>query len=475
MRPTLEILLEICQCSEKVRSYFEVIHRENERLTAENAELRARVNQSSTNSSKPPSSSPFVKPKSLRVKTGRKPGGQPGHKGSTLQVKETPDVVVEHTVDTCSYCGCDISMEAATDRQTRQVVDVQIVPVVTGHCAQSKTCPVCGKETSAAFPQEVDHYIQYGDTFSAIIICLNKGNYIPYDRLSKISKDILGIPVSSGTLVNIVHECGKSLKDSMEYIKDQLKQASVVHFDETGNRVKGKNQWLHSAGNERFTYVETHAKRGSAATDEIGILPVFEGTAIHDFWKSYYKYLGCKHALCNAHILRELTGITENFNQIWSEHMKALLVEIKRSVEAAGRVLTLPETTGFEARYDELLILGDKENPIEMDTLTQRNIRGRTARSKARNLLDRMKLYKQDILKFMVDPAIPFDNNLAERDIRMSKLQQKISGGFRSDEGNDAFDNIRSYISTATKQGISMFESIRAAVAGKPLFTAENH
>ena len=475
MRPTLEILLEICQCSENVRVYFEAIHRENEQLTVENAELRTRVNQNSSNSSKPPSSSPFVKPKSLRVKTGRKPGGQPGHKGRTLQVTETPGVVVEHKVDTCGHCGSDLSVETATVYKTRQVVDVKIVPVVTEHCVQSKTCLVCGKETTAAFPQGVDHYIQYGDTFSAIIICLNKGNYIPYDRLSKISKDILGVPVSSGTLVNIVHECGKSLEKSMEYIKGQLKQASVVHFDETGTRVKGKNQWLHTAGNERFTYLETHAKRGSAATDEIGILPEFRGTAIHDFWKTYYNYIRCKHALCNAHILRELNGITENFKQTWSEQMKALLVEIKRSVEATEGILLVAEITAFECRYDEILCLGDKENPIDINVLTQKNIRGRTARSKARNLLDRMKLYKQDILKFMVDSAIPFDNNLAERDIRMSKLQQKISGGFRSDEGNDAFDNIRSYISTATKQGISMFESIRAAVSGKPLFTAVNH
>lgn len=474
MQPPLEVILEIRNCSLNTQKYFEAIHRENERLTRENAELRARVSLNSLNSSKPPSSNPFIKPKSLREKTGRKPGGQPGHKGHTLRVSRKPDVRIEHKVNHCNHCGLDIPQNESTGYKTRQVVDVQIIPIVTEHCVQSKICPVCGKETTAAFPQGVNHYIQYGDTFNSIIICLNKGNYIPYDRLSKISKDILGIPVSSGTLVNIIHECGKSLEDSMEYIKDQLKQASVVHFDETGTRVKGKNQWLHTAGNEQFTYVETHVKRGSAATDDIGILPVFEGTAVHDFWKSYYKYLGCKHALCNAHILRELTGISENFKQKWSEHMKSLLVEIKRSVDTAGGRLTPLEAAAYEVRYDEILSAGDKENPIDMDTLARKNTRGRTARSKARNLLDRMKLYKQDILKFMIDPEIPFDNNLAERDIRMSKLQQKISGGFRSDEGNEAFSNIRSYISTATKQGISMFESIYAAVSGKPLFTADN-
>jgi transposase len=282
----------------------------------------------------------------------------------------------------------------------------------------------------------------------------------------------LGIPVSSGTLVNIVEKCGKSLKDSMKYIKDQLKQASVVCFDETGNRVKGENQWLHSASNEWFTYVKTHAKRGSTATDDIGILPAFRGTAIHDFWKAYYNYNGCSHALCNAHILRELNGITENFSQAWPKQMKTLLLEIKQSVDTAG-ILTQQESAAFEDLYGEILDAGEKENPIK-DAPKRRGKRGRIAKSKACNLLSRMKNYKKDILKFMTDPAIPFDNNLAERDIRMSKLQQKISGGFRSDEGNEAFDNIRSYISTAAKQGKSMFESIHAAVSGSPFFTEKN-
>ena len=212
-------------------------------------------------------------------------------------------------------------------------MDVKIVPVVTQHSVQSKTCPVCGKQTTAAFPQGVDHYLQYGNTYNSLMVYLNKGNYIPYDRLAQISKEVLGIPVSQGTLVNIVHKCGRSLKDSLSNIKDQLKHSSVVHFDETGTRVKGKNQWLHSAGNEQFTYLETHPKRGSAATRAIGILPGFTGTAVHDFWKSYYNYSDCKHAICNAHILRELNGIAENYHQTWAVKMKDLLLEIKQSIE----------------------------------------------------------------------------------------------------------------------------------------------
>lgn len=306
------------------------------------------------------------------------------------------------------------------------------------------------------------------------MVCLNKGNHLPYDRLSRVSKDIFGIAVSCGTLVNIVHECGEMLGSSMEYIKDQLKQAKVLHVDETGNRAKGKNLWLHTAGNDQFTYVESHEKRGHAATEDIGILPVFKGTAIHDFWKSYFKYTDCNHALCNAHLLRELNGIIENNKQLWAEQMKSLLVTIKRSVDTAGGSLTPTEAAEYEFRYDEILDLGDKENPIEMEAMAKSNTRGRIAQSKARNLLDRMKLYKKEIIRFMYDPEIPFDNNQAERDIRMCKLQQKISGGFRSDQGNEAFGNIRSYISTSAKQGIPMFDSIFAAVSGNPFFTGNN-
>jgi transposase len=475
MLPTPKVRRDINQCPIAVRRYITAIPAENECLTRENADLRARLNQNSTNSSQPPSSSPFIKPQSLRIKSGRKPGGQPGHPGSTLRVKEIPDIVVEHKVDICSHCGGDLSKETATLFQTRQVVDVKIVPVVTQHVVHSKTCPLCGKQTTAVFPQGVDHYIQYGDTFRSIMICLNQGNFIPYDRLAMISQDILRIPISRGTLVNIIHECGQSLKDSMTYIKDQLKQSSVAHFDETGTRVKEKNQWLHSAGNDQFTYLATHLKRGSAATDEIGILPDFAGTAVHDFWKPYYNYPDCRHAICNAHILRELNGITENFKQSWPGRMKDLLLEIKQTIEDSLGILTLAEFEDFGTRYDAILSLGEKENPLRGKTLTRSHKRGRRARSKARNLLDRMRLYKLDILRFMEDPEVPFDNNLAERDIRMSKLHQKISGCFRSKQGNTAFDHIRSYIATAIKQGRSVFEVIQAAVSGKPLFTAENH
>ena len=460
------------RCSPSVRQYFCDIQSENERLTRENSELKSRLKQNCTNSSQPPSASPFIKPKSLRIKTGRKPGGQPGHTGHTLPVKETPDEVIEHKVDTCCHCGGDLSVETALISQTRQVMDIKIIPVVMEHAVQSKICPVCGKKTTAAFPQGVDHYIQYGETFRAVMVYLNQGNYIPYDRLADLSRDIFKTPISPGTLVNIVQECGDSLKNSVAHIKDQLKQSRVLHCDETGSRVKGKNRWLHSAGNAQFTYLETHAKRGSAATTDIGILPEFTGTAVHDFWKAYYNYTDCKHGICNAHILRELQGIQDNYSQIWPVRMKNLLLEIKQSIEEKSGVLSTRTLQKFEKRYDDLLELGEKANPLPRKNLAPSHKRGKKACSKARNLLDRMRLYKPDILRFMYDPEVPFDNNLAERDIRMSKVQQKISGGFRSDQGSATFNKIRSYVATATKQRISMFAALQAAISGRPFFIA---
>jgi transposase len=472
MIPTAKVQREIMRCSPSVRQYFSDIQAENERLTRENLELQARLIQNCTNSSQPPSASPFVKPKSLRIKTGRKPGGQPGHTGHTLPVKEIPDEVIEHKVDICCHCGGDLRAETAQISQTRQIVDVKITPVVSQHAVQSKICPVCGKKTTAAFPQDVDHYIQYGDTFRAVMVYLNQGNYIPYDRLADLSRDIFKTPISPGTLVNIVQECGESLKNSVVHIKDRLKQSKVLHCDETGTRVKGENRWLHSTGDAQFTYLETHAKRGSAATTEIGILPGFSGTAVHDFWKAYYNYSDCKHAICNAHILRELQGIKDNYSQIWPVRMKNLLLEIKQSIEEKSGVLSPRTLQKFEKRYDDLLKLGEKANPLPRKNLAPSHKRGKKACSKASNLLNRMRLYKTDILRFMYDPEVPFDNNLAERDIRMSKVQQKISGGFRSDQGSVTFNQIRSYVATATKQRISVFAALRAAISGRPFFSA---
>ncbi len=468
MQILLEIRKELEQCSDLLRRFLEDMQKENEQLAQENAELRARLGQNPCNSSKPPSTERFNKTKSLREKTGRKPGGQAGHKGRTLRIEEKPDRVALHKLCACSHCGSSLSGNTESTYKSRQVIDVEIRRVVTEHRVLSEKCSTCGKESTASFPQGVDHYLQYGPVFQAIMVCLNQGNYLPFDRLAKLSHDVFQIPVSAGSLVRMVHECAKKLAVPVNQIKEQLIKSSVLHCDETGVRVKGKNNWLHTAGNELFTFLETNAKRGYSAMEEIGILPEFHGTAVHDGWKTYYLFADCGHGLCNAHILRELNGIIENDKQEWAEKAKRLLLEIKQAVEVAGGELD-PETAAiFELRYDQMLVLAEEENPLDMKPSPK--TRGRKKQSKARNLMDRMKCHKGDILKFMYKKEVPFDNNLAERDIRMSKLHQKISGGFRSDEGNKAFDTNRSYISSAQKQGKSVFQSIYDAIIGKPLF-----
>jgi transposase len=445
---------------------------ENERLIAENATLRARLNQNCTNSSVPPSKNNFVKPKSLRVSTGRKPGGQHGHKGSTLRISETPDVIIEYKPCVCEHCDAIIPSDTTPIRHiTRQNVNIKIHHVITEHRAGVSICPDCGRETMAAFPEQVKHYLQYGPLYRALILYLNQGNFIPFDRLAQFSKDVLKIPVSTGTLVNIVQKSALDLDASMNFIKEQLKSATVVHFDETGTRVDGKTIWRHSAGNDLSTYLKTHQKRGNEATDAIGILPFFGGISVHDFWKSYFAYINCNHAMCNAHLLRELNGIEENDKQVWPTQMKAVLLDAKKLLETKESPLSPDEIASLEARYDQVLLLGNSENPIKQTASTGPKKQGRVAKSKASNLLERMSRYKENILLFLHILEVPFDNNLAERDIRMSKTQQKVSGGFRSKDGCDAFDMHRSYIATAIKHGISVFDASFALTSGQPLFT----
>ncbi len=468
MTPPFEVQCEMEKVSEELREYIKRLQKELARLEQENKELRERLNQNSFNSSKPPSADVFVKPKSLRTKSGRKPGGQPGHKGKTLGKVLDPDRIENHSVERCGCCGQDLSGVAPSAYKTKQVIEIVIKREVTEHRADVKKCPGCHHTSIAPFPQGIEHYIQYGPVYRAIMVCLNQGHFLPFDRLSQISKSILGIPVSTGTLVNIVKDCYDSLANTEYYIKEQLINSKVLHCDETGTRVDGKNNWIHVAGNSQFTHYACHDKRGNAATDDIGILPQFQGTAVHDFWKSYFRYK-CTHALCNIHILRELNGIIENTGQQWAKEMKQLLLEIKATVNAADGALDETTLAEFEAKYEKILALADSENPINKADIVN-NTRGRVKRSKARNLIDRLKMHEHEVLLFMRDPAIPFDNNQAERDIRMVKLHRKVSGGFRSDDGSEAFCRIRSYISSAVKQGIDMFSAIYTAQTGLPVF-----
>jgi transposase len=442
-------------------------------LEAENAALRARLGANSSNSNKPPSSDPpGIKPhpKSQRKSTGRKAGGQPGHIGHTLRLVAQPDEIQVHAPSHCKGCGQSLEQVAALRRERRQVVDLPRVKVrVVEHQAETKCCPGCGVETRGEFPENVAAPAQYGPGIATMAVYLNQEQLLPLERTCEAMAELFGCPISEGSVESAAGACHEQLAEVEAAIKGQVEESSVVHFDETGLNVGGKTSWLHVASTPDLTFYAAHQKRGREALDEIGVLPGFEGTAVHDGWTSYWQYGDCQHALCNAHHLRELTFVEEQLGQGWAQELKALLLEIKQAVDAArdqGLAELAAETQwAFEARYDVLLDVGLKMNPPPEPT----GKRGRPPRGKAGSLVDRLREHKGATLAFMEDLAIPFDNNQAERDIRMVKVKQKISGCFRTTTGADRFCRIRGYISTLRKQGIPILSALGQAMAGSPL------
>ena len=450
---------------------------ENEQLKARIAELEARLNQHSRNSNQPPSMDGFRRPKSQRKKGERSPGGQKGHKGHTLDWVESPDQIRLHTVSACEECGTSLDLVEPFKVERRQVHDIPPLQVlVTEHQAEHKTCPCCGRQNRAQFPPEAKHPVQYGRNLKALMVYLCIYQFLPYDRLCETFSDLFGRSMSKATLARAVSECSRNLAGVEEKIRDLLAGAQVLNVDETGMRVNGIRQWLHVASTEILTAYGHHRKRGSRAMDDLKILPRFHGTMIHDFWAPYFRYPS-RHALCNAHLLRELKGITENYHQKWSEQMYDLIQEIKGAVEAVREhswALDPQEVTDFQERYRQIIESGMQENPVpeSVGTILKR---GRKKQSKAKNLLDRCQNYEREILSFMYDFSVPFSNNQAERDIRMMKLHQKISGTFRSEEGADWFCRVRGYISTVKKNEMPVFASLLKVFEGEPFIPSAAH
>lgn len=439
----------------------------NEKLVAKVQSLEEKINKDSHNSNKPPSSDGLARRFSRkRQPSGKKPGGQKGHEGTTLAMVEHPQHVQVHHVKNCNGCGRSLREEKPRGYERRQVFDIPpIVVEVTEHRAHIKRCPHCGELTVAAFPEGVNRTTQYGTRLKAFAVYLKNYGFLSYDRTAQALGDLFCVPLSVGTLASIDQRCARRVEGVVEEIKQKLIRARVVHFDETGLNINGELHWLHGAGTQGFTYYYPHKRRGTEADDQIGILPRLKGNAVHDNWKPYMKY-DCSHSLCNAHHIRELTAIHEQGGQPWAQWMIGFLIESKQAVEQAKKngekSLDPCAIHEYENRYKTIIAAGMKANPPP-NRADCPGKRGRLKRSKARNLVERLGKLQQETLRYLHDFQVPFDNNLAERDIRMMRVQQKVSGAFRSYQGALAFCRTRSYISTIRKQGLSVIDAIMNA------------
>jgi transposase len=451
---------------------IEALRAENALLRAENAaligrlsELERRLGLNSSNSGKPPSSDGLKKPprvSSLREPSGRKTGGQKGHPGETLCQVPTPDATIDHYPEACAGCGEPLTVVMATGHLARQVFDLpEPRPlIVTEHRAHGCRCAACGRQTRAGFPAAVTAPVQYGKRIGALVLYLLHYQLLPEKRLAALMGDLFGVKLVTATIARISQDCAGRFQGFADAMRDHVAAAPVKHMDETGFRIGGKTQWLHIASTVWLTFYRTSVKRGSLLANVTGIV-------VHDHWKPYYTMTGVRHALCNAHHLRELKALVEIEKEDWACKMQRLLrrachvtnLAREQGVPLKPRLIAL-----IERCYDAVLAEGiafHEGQPV----LAKTRRRGRPPRRVGHNLLLRLSTRRLDVLRFLVDPSVPFTNNLAERDGRMMKLRQKISGGFRCDDGAKDFAVIRSVLSTARKQGWNMLRTLAAEPA----------
>jgi transposase len=441
-----------------------------QQLEARVHELEARLSKNSSNSSKPPGSDGLKKnPKSLRGKSDKKPGAQQGHAGKGLAQVSTPDLIVTYAPTNCHGCGLNLGQVDGACAEKRQVFDIPQPKIeVTEHQALEKQCPCCGELNRGVFPENIRGPVQYGERVQALTAYFAHQHFIPVDRVCQIFEDAFGIAISPGTCSNVDERLFRQLESFESSLKTYLLAARVLHFDETGMRCEKKLRWVHVASSQLATLYTIHAKRGQEAMDEAGIVPQFQGVGIHDHWFPYFAYEQITHGLCNAHHLRELTFIYEQEKEDWAKRMKDLLIFAKNEVERHLEQGALPQEILFRINetYSQIIAEG-----FEYHSLLPPLLKGKRGRQKQRagkNLLDRLKEKRDCVLRFMYDFSVAFTNNLGEQDIRMVKVKQKISGCFRILKGGQIFCRIRSYISTARKQGWNIWDALAEAIRGCP-------
>ena len=429
------------------------------------AVLTKRLGLNSKNSSKPPSSDPNRK-KEPTEKSTRKAGGQMGHVGTQLQPVKNPDEIIELPLDKTLLPK---GKYHSAGYDARQVIRFKISKHVIEYRAQILE-NAQGEQWMAAFPEFVTRPAQYGNDFKSHAVYLSQFQLLPYNRVEDYFRHECQIPISQGSLCRFNQQAYDLLVDFDAWVKEKLINARLLHVDETGINVNAKQVWLHVAANEQWTYFYPHIKRGNEATNDIGILPKFKGTLCHDHWKPYFIYQ-CLHALCNAHHLRELERAFEQDHQAWAKRLQALLLEINQVTKKAGCQLSEVSASQYCQHYRTILEEGKKECPLPEPEANEKKRRGRVKKSKSRNLLERLINFEDETLRFMKEVDVPFSNNLAENNLRMTKVQRKISGCFRSMEGAYIFCRIRSYISTCRKHQMSVTEALNLLFDGKkPVF-----
>lgn len=451
----------IAEQAKQIERQALIIAEQSTRIT----ELEKRLGKNSNNSSKPPSSDGLSKPpstnrtSSLRQTGKNKSGGQPGHKGETLKRSETPDNIEHHKIMQCPACSSTLESIDPIGVIKRQVFDIPLPKIfVTEHQAEIKICSCCSKRVTATFPYGVNAPVQYGAVVKSYAIYFQQ-QYIPEDRLQETFRDLFNIDLATATLNNFSEATYDQLSEFEADVLSKIKTAPVKHLDETGFRIGGKTQWLHVAATNALTYYHASQKRKSLIVEMSGIV-------VHDHWKSYYKMPNVLHALCNQHHLRELKAVIEFDQEKWARKMQRFLrftLHYRHFYDE--KPIPHEKLEKLKSLYEKIVNEGVLYHD-QLPAYAKKNKRGRTAKRTGHNLVLRLKNYRDDVLRFLTNPSVPFTNNQAERDIRMMKCKQKISGGFRTVKGAEIFIRIRGFISTARKQGWNVFESIQQVVRG---------